>query len=93
MRQIVDVQLKQMFTQVESSRGISLHFSDKAKDALALLGFDEAYGARPLKRVIQKRVLDELAKRIIEGEVVDNSTVSVDYDGNDFIIKDRKAKK
>ena len=93
MRQIVDVQLKQMFTQVESSRGISLHFSDKAKDALASLGFDESYGARPLKRVIQKRVLDELAKRIIEGEVVDNSTVSVDYDGNDFIIKDRKAKK
>ena len=93
MRQIVEVQLKQMFAQVESSRGISLHFSDKAKDALASLGFDEAYGARPLKRVIQKRVLDELAKRIIEGEVVDNSTVSVDYDGNDFIIKDRKAKK
>ena len=93
MRQIVEVQLKQMFAQVESSRGISLHFSDKAKDALASLGFDEAYGARPLKRVIQKRVLDELAKRIIEGDIIDNSTVSVDYDGNNFTMKDRKEKK
>lgn len=86
MRRIVDVQLKQMLAQIESSRGIALQFTEKAKDALAALGFDEAYGARPLKRVIQKRVLDELAKRIIEGTVVDNTTVTVDYDGAMFVM-------
>jgi replicative DNA helicase len=58
MRQIVDVQLKQMFTQVESSRGIPLHFSDKAKDALASLGFDEASEL--------EEILDKAEKQVYE---------------------------
>ena len=86
MRRIVDVQLTHMLTQIRASRGITLVFDDKAKDALADLGFDEAYGARPLKRVIQKRVLDELAKRIIEGSVADNTSVTVSYDGKIFTM-------
>lgn len=86
MRHIVDVQLDQMLAQIKAARGIQLHFTDKAKAALAELGYDEAFGARPLKRVIQRQILDRLAKQIISGSIPDNTLINVDYDGENFVF-------
>lgn len=87
MKHIVDVQLGSMLSEIEKSKGINIRFTPEAKEELAKEGFDPAFGARPLKRVIQKRVLDMLARKIIEGEVSDNSSVTIDFDGKDFTVK------
>ena len=87
MQHIVEVQLKNMLADIEKSKGIKITFTLKAKDALAKEGYDEAFGARPLKRVIQKRILNKLARQIIDGGVTENSEVAVDYDGENFAIK------
>ncbi len=59
-------------------RGVRLELTKKAAAFLAAEGFDPAYGARPLKRVIQNRILDELSLLIIEGKVKDGDTVKAD---------------
>ena len=87
MGAIVDIQLNQMLKQLKESRQIYLSFANQAKQALAELGYDKAYGARPLKRVIQTKVLDELAKKIIDGSVIDNSEVIVEYNNDKFEFK------
>lgn len=84
MKEIIEVQLSRLAMQIKDSKNITLTFSNTAKDALASLGFDQAYGARPLKRVIQRRILDELAKQIIDGTIQDGQTVQIDYDGAAF---------
>lgn len=88
MKHIVEVQLEGMLAEIEKSRGIKITFSSSAKEALATEGYDEAFGARPLKRVIQKQILNKLARQIIDGNVAENSEVSIDYvDGNFVIIE------
>ena len=87
MKHIVEVQLKNMLAEIEKSKGIKIVFTSNAEEALAKEGYDEAFGARPLKRVIQKRILNKLARQIIDGSVTENSKVTVDYDGEDFSIK------
>jgi ATP-dependent Clp protease ATP-binding subunit ClpB len=87
MKHIVEVQLESMLAEIEKSKGIKLTFTSNAKEALAKEGYDEAFGARPLKRVIQKRILDRLSRQIIDGDVTENSKVVVDYDGENFVIK------
>jgi ATP-dependent Clp protease ATP-binding subunit ClpB len=59
-------------------RNIKLELDEAARDWLAMEGYDPAYGARPLKRVIQREVADRLASALLEGAVVDGSTVVVD---------------
>lgn len=86
LQHIIEVQLQSMLSEIEKSKDIRLTFTDQAKAALAKEGFDPAFGARPLKRVIQKRVLDVLARKIIEGEVSDGDTALVDFDGDSFTI-------
>ena len=65
---------------LEKDRDIKLEVTDKAKDFLAKVGWDPVYGARPLKRAIQKYLLDELAMEILEGKIKEGDTVIVDYD-------------
>lgn len=84
MKHIVDVQLKRTLAQIQGSKNIHLDFSYNAKAALAELGYDVAYGARPLRRVIQTKILDELAKQIIDGNIADNSRVKVDFANGQF---------
>jgi ATP-dependent Clp protease ATP-binding subunit ClpB len=79
LRNIVDLQLHRLTTRLEE-RHIKLEVSDLAKDILAREGFDPVYGARPLKRVIQRRLLDPLALEIIGGTIHDGDTVAVDAD-------------
>jgi ATP-dependent Clp protease ATP-binding subunit ClpB len=59
-------------------RGIEVELTDDARTLLGNLGYDPTYGARPLKRVIQKRLVDQLALAILEGRFVEGDTVKVD---------------
>ena len=77
MRAIVDVQLKRVARQVKDSRDITLEFDASVRDMLARDGYDPSFGARPLKRLVQKRVLDPLALELIDGRIHDGMTVTV----------------
>jgi ATP-dependent Clp protease ATP-binding subunit ClpB len=74
---IVDIQVAQLSERVRE-RGIEIELTDKARELLGNLGFDPTYGARPLKRVIQKQLVDKLALRLLEGEFSEGDTVRVD---------------
>ena len=67
-----------MVQQRLSDSGIKLDISDKALDRLAKMGFDPQFGARPLKRVIQREILNELSKQILSGKVNKDSVIFVD---------------
>ncbi|MGI9511411.1 MAG: ATP-dependent chaperone ClpB [Anderseniella sp.] len=77
MGAIVDIQLARLARLLED-RKIVLDLTDKARDHLATQGYDPAYGARPLKRVIQKLVQDPLAEAILEGRIHDEQTIKID---------------
>ena len=77
MRAIVDVQLEKVIRQVKDSRDITLDFNSSVRDMLARDGYDPSFGARPLKRLIQKRVLDPLALELIDGRIHDGDMVKV----------------
>jgi ATP-dependent Clp protease ATP-binding subunit ClpB len=74
---IVDIQLEQLQHRLSDKRLI-LEVSQAAKDWLALNGFDPAYGARPLRRLVQSAVGDQLAREILSGEIRDGDTILVD---------------
>ncbi len=74
---IVDIQLEQLQRRLSDKR-LSLEVSQAAKDWLAMNGFDPAYGARPLRRLVQSAVGDQLAREILSGEIRDGDTISVD---------------
>ncbi len=77
IERIVDIQLRRVETLLEAKR-IALEFTDDAKALLAEQGYDPHYGARPLKRVIQRLVQDPLAMKILEGEFPEGTKVYVD---------------
>jgi ATP-dependent Clp protease ATP-binding subunit ClpB len=74
---IVELQVQQLVGRV-AERGIQVDLSDDARTLLGNLGYDPVYGARPLKRVIQKQLVDQLALKILEGEFIEGDTVHVD---------------
>ncbi len=74
--EIVDIQLRALSLRL-ADRRISVEVDDPAKALLAKIGYDPAFGARPLKRVIQKEIADQLALLILDGKVADGSSVSV----------------
>jgi ATP-dependent Clp protease ATP-binding subunit ClpB len=77
MKQIVDIQIKRLLPRL-ADRHITLHLSDAAKDLLASEGYDPQFGARPLKRVIQKEVENRIARAILDGTIRDGDTVEMD---------------
>jgi ATP-dependent Clp protease ATP-binding subunit ClpB len=77
MKQIIDIQVRGLMKRLEE-RKIFVTLTDTAKEALVREGYDPAYGARPLKRTIQRRVLDPLAMRVLEGQFGEGDTVTVD---------------
>ncbi len=85
IRQIVDIQLKRLQDRLKE-RHITLKLDDKAKDWLADNGYDEAFGARPLKRLIQQEIENPLAIKLLDGEIKDNSTVLISADKNKLIF-------
>jgi ATP-dependent Clp protease ATP-binding subunit ClpB len=86
--QIVDIQLGRLEALL-AERRIELAVSDAAKRALAHEGYDPVFGARPLKRVIQKQLQNRLAKELLEGRVVEGDAILVDHDGSDFAVEKR----
>ncbi len=81
--QIIDLLVASVNKRLEE-RNIKLQLTEEAKKELVKLGYDPAYGARPLKRVVQRYLETPLAEKIIKGEIKDNTTVVVDYNGESF---------
>jgi len=81
LTEIVDIQLERLIKRLHDRR-IELHLTDRAKHFLADRGFDPVYGARPLKRAIQRDLETPLSRAIVGGEVRDGSAVRVDVDGD-----------
>ena len=86
IRRIVDIQLEHLQRLLEN-RKLKLEVDDKAKDRLANLGYDPNYGARPLKRVIQKELQDPLAMEILSGKYKEGDTIHVTVEGDTFAFK------
>jgi ATP-dependent Clp protease ATP-binding subunit ClpB len=74
---IVEIQVASLAGRVRE-RGIEIELTDKARELLGNLGFDPTYGARPLKRVIQKQLIDKLALKLLEGDFAEGDRVKVD---------------
>jgi ATP-dependent Clp protease ATP-binding subunit ClpB len=76
-KRIVDIQLRGLTKRI-AERGIALELTDRAKALLAHMGYDPVYGARPLKRALQKEIVDPLALRILNGEFADGDRIVAD---------------
>ncbi len=87
IRKIVDIQVDLVVKRLQET-GVSLDISEPARERLARLGFDPQYGARPLKRVLQREILNELSKQILAGTVSKDSVIYVDLKNDtDFIFE------
>ena len=78
IRRIVDIQVRRLVKQAEKA-GITLECQEAALDEIARLGYDPVYGARPLKRVIQQQLQNELARELLSGKFPEGSTVRIDF--------------
>ena len=79
INKIIDIELAQLILRIKDL-GYTLKLSKKAKDFIADKGFDQQYGARPLKRAIQKYIEDTLAEEIINNEIAEGDTIKMDLD-------------
>ncbi|MBT7907048.1 MAG: ATP-dependent chaperone ClpB, partial [Marinovum sp.] len=91
MSGIVSVQLQLLYNRL-SSRKITLSLSDAACKWLADEGYDPVFGARPLKRVIQRTLQDPLAEMILAGDIAEGDTLAVDASTEGLIIGDRLSR-
>jgi ATP-dependent Clp protease ATP-binding subunit ClpB len=87
---IVELQVDQLVGRVRE-RGIAIELSDDARTLLGNLGYDPTYGARPLKRVIQKQLIDKLALKILEGEFGEGDRVRVDAAEGEIVFERAEA--
>jgi ATP-dependent Clp protease ATP-binding subunit ClpB len=94
IKEIVDIQIEHLAHRLEEKK-IGLELTDQAKDVVAEKGYDPVYGARPLKRMIQKLIQDPLATEILKGDIKEGDHVVVDVDKNNelVLIKEGKPKK
>ncbi len=90
LKQIVDIQLQNVAKELQQERRITLVVDDSAKKLLAKEGYEPAFGARPLKRAIQRLLLDELAMQIIEGKIKDGDKVVVKAKGDKLVFENEK---
>ncbi|MFW6113517.1 MAG: type VI secretion system ATPase TssH, partial [Actinomycetota bacterium] len=81
IKKIVGIQIDYLRNRL-ADRRLDIRLTDRAKEVLSSEGFDPNYGARPLKRVIQREIQDRLAKRMLEGEFGEGDLVEVDVDSN-----------
>jgi len=90
---VVELQLSLVEKRLKTQRGITLSITDSAKELIATKGFDPAYGARPLKRVIQSLILDPLALKIVSGEVHEGERVTIGSKGEEIVFQAKKLVK
>ncbi|MBI3825159.1 MAG: ATP-dependent chaperone ClpB [Candidatus Rokubacteria bacterium] len=86
LARIVDIQLEYLRTRL-AARRIELQITDAAKDVIAQEGYDPTFGARPLKRTIQRLIQDPLALKLLEGEVKEGDTVVVDAHATELVFR------
>ena len=94
IHQIIDIELAKLFARIKDI-GYELTLTDKAKDYIADKGFDKQYGARPLKRAIQKYIEDALAEEIVKSNLQEGDSIHMDLDKKkeELTIKIKKSKK
>lgn len=90
IRGILMLQIRQI-EKILEEQGITLGFSDKALEYLGSKGYDIAYGARPIKRLLQKELVNELATKLISGEISRNSSIEIDYKDEKLVFKNKGA--
>lgn len=86
LRQIVDLMLKEVVGDVEE-KGFNLYVSDEAKDLLVKKGYDQKYGARPLRRAIQRYIEDEIAELYLKDKFKDGYTINIDVEDDKIVVK------
>ena len=91
LAQIVELQLRQV-QKLVTDKNITLQFSPEAKARLATIGYEPSFGARPMKRIIQKYVINALSEKLLKGEVVEGDTVNVETDHRGMIVFTKKIK-
>jgi ATP-dependent Clp protease ATP-binding subunit ClpB len=91
LAEIVELQLARLRERL-AQRGLELELTDEAKDLVAEAGWDPAYGARPLKRALQRLVENQLALRLLEGEFGEGDTVSVDARDGELVFEKAAAR-
>jgi ATP-dependent Clp protease ATP-binding subunit ClpB len=89
--EIVELQLERLRSRL-AERGLELQLTDEAKSVLADAGWDPAYGARPLKRAIQRLVENPLALRLLEGEFGEGDTILVDAKNGELVFERAPAR-
>ncbi|MDB4088093.1 ATP-dependent Clp protease ATP-binding subunit [Flavobacteriales bacterium] len=94
IHKIIDIELGKLYSRIDDL-GFSIELTDKAKDYVADKGYDSKYGARPLKRAIQKYLEDPLAEQIIQHEIGEGDVLVVDYNEkkDEIVIKPKKGRK
>ena len=90
IRKIVSLQLDELADRLLAN-GLVLSVSEEAISEVASVGYDPTYGARPLKRVIQREIQNPLATSLLKHDYAEGSTVHVDFDGNKFTFSDSAA--
>jgi ATP-dependent Clp protease ATP-binding subunit ClpB len=83
---IVGIQVRQLQQRL-AGRRLELRLTDGAREYLAEKGYDPSFGARPLKRLIQREVADALAQRLLAGEIAEGSVVEIDRDGDGLVFR------
>ena len=91
LTQIVDIQLDRVSKRL-AEQGLSLALSEEAKEFIGNQGYDPVYGARPLKRAIQKHLLDELSLQVLEGKFVPGDVIQVEVEGGGIFFGNTNAR-
>jgi ATP-dependent Clp protease ATP-binding subunit ClpB len=87
IKDVVRIQISKI-SSLLNSQGINISVTDSAVDWIAQIGFDPAYGARPIKRIVQKHLINRLSKEILAGNIDKSKTITVDYfEGEDLIFR------
>ncbi len=89
IREIVDLMLKDVAGRIKEVGDITINVTDTAKELLAKEGYDEHYGARPLRRVIQRKIEDMLSEEMLKGTIEHGNDITLDAEDDKIVIKDR----
>ena len=89
IRKIVKIQLNNVAKMLKK-QNVNIEFTDKVIDYLADKGFDPEFGARPIKRVIQRDILNELSKQILAGKVQSDAKIEVDFDNGKVVFRNKQ---
>jgi ATP-dependent Clp protease ATP-binding subunit ClpB len=90
IERIVDLQIADVRSRLAGQR-LGLELTETASELIARQGYDPVYGARPLRRLIQRQVETRIARALIAGEIRDGATITVDADGDELIVRWRQA--